>query len=150
MNPPRTCCAGCRSSASIVLVNQRQEVERLSQFVERFGASHHLSTDDLLDVNLVLDEIVINVIAHGYEDDGEHQIHVRLALDGDVLTIQVEDDGRAFDLAGQPSPNLDLPIDERRIGGLGIHIVRSLTETIEHRRVDERNVVTLTKRVSTA
>ena len=138
------------SSASVVLVNQRSEIERLSQFVERFGDAHQLPADEILDLNLVLDEVVINVIAHGYDDEREHQIHVSLALDGDLLTIQVEDDGRAFNLLEQPSPNLDLPIEERRIGGLGIHIVRSLTDAIEHRRVDGRNIVTLKKRVNAA
>lgn len=138
------------TSASIVVVNQRSEIERLSRFVEQFGARNHLSIDDVLDVNLVLDEVVINVIAHGYDDDEEHEIRVSLAIDGNLLTIRIEDDGRAFDLASQPSPNLDLPIDERRIGGLGIHIVRSITETIAHQRIDDRNVLTLTKRVSGA
>jgi serine/threonine-protein kinase RsbW len=138
------------TSASIVVVNQRTEIERLSRFVEQFGARHHLSIDDILDANLVLDEVVINVIAHGYDDDREHEIRVSLAIDGNLLTIQIEDDGRAFDAASQPSPNLDLPVDERRIGGLGIHIVRSITETIEHQRIDGRNVLTLTKRVSPA
>jgi len=138
------------SSASIVLLNQRKEIERLSQFVERFGNDHHLSTDEILDINLVLDEVVINVIAHGYEDDHEHRIDVRLALDDGLLTIRVEDDGRPFNLLEQPAPDLDAPIEERRIGGLGIHIVRSLTDTIEHRRIDDRNVVTLKKKVNAA
>jgi serine/threonine-protein kinase RsbW len=138
------------SSASVVLVNQRSEIERLSQFVERFGEAHHLAGDEILDINLVLDEIVINVIAHGYVDEREHQIQVSLRLDADLLTIQVEDDGRPFNPLDQPPPNLDLPVEERRSGGLGLHIVRSLTETIEHRRVDGRNVVTLKKKVSAA
>ena len=135
------------SDASIILINQRIEIERLGQFVGHFGEAHHLLADEILDINLVLDEIVSNVIAHGYEDDREHRIHVSLALDADLLRIQVEDDGRPFNLLEAPPPKLDLSIEDRPIGGLGIHIVRSLTDGLEHRREDGRNVVTLKKKI---
>ena len=131
--------------ASIVLVNRRDEIGRLSQFVEQFGAAHRLVTDEVLDVNLVLDEIVINIISHAYNDEREHQISISLDLAGDRLTMRVEDDGRPFNPVTAPLPNLELPIEERPIGGLGIHIVRSLTSAIEHRRDQDRNILTLTK-----
>jgi anti-sigma regulatory factor (Ser/Thr protein kinase) len=73
---------------------------------------------------------------------------VRLALDPDTLTIQVADDGVPFNPVDAPPPDLDLPIEERPIGGLGIHIVRSLVDTIEHRRDDGRNVLTMTKKMN--
>jgi anti-sigma regulatory factor (Ser/Thr protein kinase) len=138
------------SSASIVLLNQKSEIQRLSQFVERFGEAHRLSTDETLDINLILDEIVINIIVHGCDDAREHEIQVRLALDADTLTIQVADDGVPFNPVDAPPPDLDLPIEERPIGGLGIHIVRSLVDTIEHRRDDGRNVLTMTKKMNGA
>src|SRR2546427_9045061 len=130
---------------SVVLVNQRSEIERLSAAVERFGEEHHLSADDIAGVNLVLDEIVINIIAHGYDDEHEHQIHVSLALEGAILTIQVEDDGKPFNPLETPPPNLDLPIDDRPVGGLGIYIVRSTVNEIEHRREGGRNILTMKK-----
>jgi serine/threonine-protein kinase RsbW len=136
------------SSASIVLVNQKSEIQRLSRFVERFGEAHRLSTDETLDINLILDEVVINIIVHGCDDEHGHEIHVQLALDADTLTIQVDDDGVPFNPVEAPPPNLDLPIEERPVGGLGIHIVRSLVDTIDHRRDDGRNVLTMTKKMN--
>ena len=135
------------SSTSVILANRTKEISRLSQFLEQFGADHHLSTDEILDINLVLDEVVINVIKYAYEDDREHPIEVRLSRDGDLVTIQVEDGGRPFNPLDQPPPNFDLPIEERGVGGLGIHIVRSMTESIDYQRMGDRNVVTMTKRV---
>jgi anti-sigma regulatory factor (Ser/Thr protein kinase) len=135
------------SSVSAVLVNQRAEVERLAELAERFGHEHHLSADDVMSINLVLDEVVLNIIRHGYDDEGEHQIHLTLALDGADLTIRVEDDGRPFDPVKAPPPNLDLPLEERPVGGLGIHIVRSIMDTVEHRRSGGRNVLTLRKTI---
>jgi serine/threonine-protein kinase RsbW len=133
---------------SAVLVNQRSEIARLAGLVERFGAAHHLSADGIAAVNLALDEIVINIIAHAYDDDHEHRIDVRLALEGDVLTMRVEDDGKPFNPLEAPPPNLDLPIEARRAGGLGIFIVRSIVSAIEHRREQGRNILTMKKTIA--
>lgn len=134
-------------SLSITLRNDRHELGRLAELVERFGAEHHLAVDELTNVNLVLDEIVSNVIRHGRTSEGEGGIVVSLALHDAVLTIDVTDDGIAFNPLEAPPPNLDLPITERPIGGLGIHIVRAITETIAYRREDGRNRLTMTMRV---
>jgi anti-sigma regulatory factor (Ser/Thr protein kinase) len=64
-----------------------------------------------------------------------------------VLTIDIAEDGIAFNPLEAKPPNLDLPITERPISGLGIHIVRALTETIAYRRENGRNHLTITMRV---
>jgi serine/threonine-protein kinase RsbW len=135
------------SSATIVLANQRKEITRLSAFVDQFGLEQGLPADETLDINLVLDEVVLNVIRHGYDDRAEHQILVSLTLEGPLLTITVEDDAKPFNPLAYPAPNLDLPIEERGIGGLGVHIVRTMTESIDYRRIGDRNVVTMIRRV---
>jgi anti-sigma regulatory factor (Ser/Thr protein kinase) len=63
------------------------------------------------------------------------------------LTIDVADDGIAFNPLEKDPPDLDLPFSERPIGGLGIHIVRALSETIAYRRENDRNHLTMTMRV---
>ena len=70
-----------------------------------------------------------------------------LALEGDELTIRVEDDGRAFDPLQAPPPDLDLPLEERPVGGLGIHIVRSVMDAVEYQRRGGRNVLTMRKTI---
>jgi anti-sigma regulatory factor (Ser/Thr protein kinase) len=134
---------------SITITNRRSEIVRLSEFVEQFAAVHHLSSDDALAVNLVLDEIAINVIRHGYDDDREHDILIVLTLDGSVLTIQVEDDGRPFNPMDAPAPDLTLPVEERPLGGLGIHLVRMSVDDMAYRRDGDRNVLTMHKTVGT-
>jgi serine/threonine-protein kinase RsbW len=135
---------------SICLVNHRREIERLSQLVEQFGHAHRLTTDDVNGINLLLDEIVINIISHGYDDEREHEILVNLTLENGALAIRVEDDGRPFNPLDVPTPNLDLPIEERPIGGLGIYIARSIADEMEYRREGGRNVLTMKKSVSVA
>jgi len=178
------------SEASIVLASDRREIERLTLFVENFGERHHLTSDDVSALNLMLDEVVINVIAHGYrsqesgarrkEEDRRQKIEegiqnteyrirkadagiqhsgeaapddeilVSMSLDRDVVTIRVQDTGRPFNPADAPAPNLELPIEERPVGGLGIHIVRSLTASLHHQRIGNRNVLTMTRHVALA
>lgn len=135
------------ASLSIALRNERQELVRLAGLVERFGADQHLSDDVVMNVNLVLDEIVSNVIKYGQASDAADAIGVSLALDGGVLTIDIADDGIAFNPIDAKPPDLDLPITERPVGGLGIHIVKALTETIDYRRDHDRNRLTMTMRV---
>jgi serine/threonine-protein kinase RsbW len=63
------------------------------------------------------------------------------------VTAEVEDDGRAFNPLEAAAPNLDASIDERPIGGLGIHLVRSVMTSVEYRRQDGRNVLTMKKKL---
>jgi len=138
------------SRLSIVLSNDRREIPRLADVAQRFGEANGLSLEDTMDVRLVLDELVINVIRHGYDvgDVLAHEIHVRLELDGnDCLTVEVDDDARPYDPRTAPAPEFDLPVEERRIGGLGVHIVKTIMDTFDYRRERGRNVVTLTKQL---
>ncbi len=133
---------------SIAFTINRPEPVRVGAILERFGADHHLSADEIANVNLVLDEILANVIRHGYTDDGKHQIDVALALEGGELRIEVTDAGVPFNPLDAPPPDFDLPITERPAGGLGIHIVKSLVETMEYRRENGRNHLNVTMRVA--
>jgi serine/threonine-protein kinase RsbW len=131
------------STLSVTLVNRRSEITRLGRLVDEFAAAHGLPPADVTAVHLVLDEIVVNVIRHGYDDDLEHHIDVRLTLEGPVLTIEVEDDGRPFNPLDAPPPDLSLSIEERPLGGLGIHIVRMSMDEMSYRREHDRNILTL-------
>ena len=132
---------------SVDIVNKRSEISRLCGLIEKFGEEHGLSPDAVITLSLLLDETVINVIAHGYEDDLEHHIDVRLELTGDLVSIRVDDDGVPFNPLHAPVPDLDLPIEERPIGGLGVHIVRTMADSVEYQRINGRNILTMTKKL---
>jgi serine/threonine-protein kinase RsbW len=130
---------------SVTVVNNRREVGRLIDLVERFGRAAALVEDDVMDISLMLDEFVSNVIKYGYDDREEHRIQVDLALTGRHLTIRIEDDGRAFTPLEAKAPDLTLPIEQRPIGGLGILIAKTLTDSIGYERTNGRNILTLRK-----
>ena len=95
--------------------------------------------------NLTQPITLTNIISYAYDDAAEHQIGIRVALDGDSVCLRVEDDGRAFNPLDVPSPDLGLDFAERPVGGLGVHIVRSLMDTLEYRREDDRNILIMRK-----
>jgi len=139
MNRPRT--------MSVVVVNQRREIARLARLFDEFRETCGLSEDDSTQIHLMLDEVVSNVIKYGYDDGLEHQIHVDVAVDGNHVTIRVEDDGKPFNPLNAPHPNLDAPIEQRPIGGLGVYIVKTVADSVDYRRDAGRNVVTMRKRI---
>jgi serine/threonine-protein kinase RsbW len=133
------------ASMSVTLVNDQSEVERLTRLVEAFGKAEGIPPDSMFHVNLALDEVITNIIRYAHSDDQKHPIVVRLALEPGELTAQVEDDGRAFNPLEAPPPDLDASIEERPIGGLGIHLVRSMMNSVEYRRENGRNVLIMRK-----
>jgi len=85
-----------------------REIGRLVEGKEEVAdEANGLADDDINAVNLLLDEIVVNIISHGYDDKLEHRILVDLALENDILSVRVEDDGRPFNPLEAPAPNLD-------------------------------------------
>ena len=136
-----------RRVLSVVLINQLREIARLADLIEEFGQKCGLSEDDATNISLMLDEVVSNVIKYAFDDVREHHIHVEVACGSDVVTIQIEDEGKPFNPLDAPAPNLDLPIEERPIGGLGIFITKALADSLEYRREGTHNVLTMRKRM---
>ncbi len=134
---------------SVTIRNRLDELDRLFAGIDGFAAEQHLSDDDAYLIHLVLDEIVVNVIRHGFDDDRDHDIVVALAIDeAGVLSIRVEDDGRPFNPLDRPPPDLTIPVEERPIGGLGIFITRQSVDEMSYRRDGGRNILTMTKTLS--
>jgi anti-sigma regulatory factor (Ser/Thr protein kinase) len=134
-------------SITVRLPADLREIERLNRVIRQFGDLHEVPSRVLYAVNLALDEVTTNVIRHGFDDPKNKEIvaHV-IARGGEVMT-EVTDSGRAFDPLAAPPPNLDAPLSERTLGGLGIHLVRSLMDGVEYRRENGKNVLTLRKRI---
>lgn len=132
-----------RDSLSIELKNDLAEIAKLPEALGLLGTQHALSPRLLGRVRLALEEVVTNAITHGFGGSGEHVIRIDLSVEGGTLTARVEDDGLAFDPLGQSAPDTSASLDERGVGGLGIHIVRRLMDDVQYERVGDRNVLTI-------
>ncbi len=128
------------------LQNDFSELPATAVKVAEFLESQGTPSDMVFAADLAIEELVTNIIKYGYDDTEPHEILVRLSLPEGNLVIQLEDDGHPFNPFDRPTPDIHAPVEERQIGGLGIHFVKNLLDTCEYRRTNDRNVVTLTKK----
>ena len=132
---------------SFGLKNDLIELDVLRHHVKDFGQIAGLSENSIFEITLCLDELFTNIVSYGFDDDRHHLIQFTLQLDDDVLTIDVEDGGIPFNpLTKEESA---CPIDPKniKIGGLGIHIVKKLTNDICYQRNRGKNHLTLKKSI---
>lgn len=123
-----------------------EALPRIVAFVEEMAELDDWAPDLVLRSNLILEELILNTLTHG-RTSGLSDIEVTLDTGVDSVTITVVDDGAEFDpLNDKPSPDTALPLQERSIGGLGLHLVRTMAEDLEYQHADGKNRLTLVAR----
>ncbi len=131
---------------SLRVENKIEELGRISAAVEELAESEGWPPALTFRVNLVLEEFGINVINYAHEG-GVHDFEITLLSEPETLIIEITDDGVPFNpLEDKPVPDTSAPMDERPIGGLGLHIVRNMTEEMRYERQNSRNHSTLVMR----
>jgi len=132
------------ASASLKIAPKMDELEQITAIVEDLGEQDDWPPDLIFKVNLVLDELSVNIVNYGGEAS---EIVVCLAADADEVRVEISDDGRPFDpLTDAIEPDLDAPLEERAIGGLGIHLVREMMDELHYSREDGKNRLAMVKR----
>jgi serine/threonine-protein kinase RsbW len=96
-----------------------------------------------------LEEWFINIVKYGYGDKSEHQIQIGVDFRNNVLRLIIIDDGKPFNPLEYPLPDLQKPLEERKIGGVGLHLIQNLMDTISYSRQNETNILVLEKKVTT-
>ena len=125
------------------LKNQNSELQRFSRLLDEFGATHSIPEETLFRTRLSLDEVLVNVVRYAYEDSDEHEIRVVTTWVDNLLTIEVQDDGKPFNPLEADTPDVEESLADRPIGGLGIHLVRSMMDELSYRRELDSNIFTL-------
>jgi phosphoserine phosphatase RsbU/P len=138
--------ANMSDTLEIKLHNRLSELDRFSQTLSEFGQRHGLTSKVMHDLNLAMEEILTNIISYGYTDERDHEITVRLSAQLGEVSVEIEDDGQPFNPLEAPEPDITKPLEERKIGGLGIHLVRKLMDGVEYKRQRERNLLTIKKK----
>ncbi len=133
------------SFQSVSFKNDLVELERLKAALDEAAEAFAIPPKVLFEINVSLDELLTNVISYGFPDGGEHEIQLEIEPIPDGLKMVLSDGGAPFNPIEAEEPDLDCPVEERRIGGLGIMFVRKMMNTMDYAREGDRNVVTLTK-----
>jgi anti-anti-sigma factor len=120
-----------------------QAVELFREFAE----THALPTPVRRSIQVALDEFVYNPIVYGFAARGSGEGEVRVELAQQLLRVTIIDDGPPFDPLAYAEPDTELGVEERGIGGLGIHLVRKMMDEVTYERRSGKNIVVLVKRV---
>lgn len=122
-------------------------VGRVNTAFAEFAGTCGLPEDVRRSLNIALDELLANVISHGISEREGGSVTVEAQLDTAQVNVSISDDGPAFDPLEEETPDTTLSIEEREIGGLGIHLVRKLMDKVSYERRDGQNVVMLSKKL---
>lgn len=118
------------------------EFPRAAEFIEEILTESGFSMKKILEVQLAVEEACTNVINHGYEG-GEGSIRITSEAQSDHLVMTLEDEGPQFDPTTVGEPSLTGDVDERDVGGMGVHLIRSFVEDLKYEFVDGKNTLTL-------
>ena len=129
---------------SITLTNDLAEIPRLAEFVESFCQPLAPTTKGMHALQICLEEAAMNVMKHGYGDGQPGNMSVTLeASDTGRLTATVSDSAPAYDPLARPPVDTTAPLEEREIGGLGVHFMKKMMDAVRYERRDGRNILTL-------
>ena len=133
---------------SFELKSSLAELDNLCQNLEDCGQKIGLSKKQIFEINLALDELFTNIISYGFKDEKEHIIKVTITPQNEELCLCIEDDGIPFNPTDFAIPDVACSVENCKIGGLGIHIMRKLMDEICYERCNDKNVLTLKKNLA--
>jgi anti-sigma regulatory factor (Ser/Thr protein kinase) len=132
----------------ITILNKLSEIQKIEAFFDEFVSEKDISIQIKFKIDMILDEILTNIISYGYDDDKEHIITICVSLDEEDMKIVITDDGLPFNPLLRPPPDLNIPLEERPVGGLGIYLVKSYVSSIDYTRSDEHNILSIIMKIS--
>ena len=137
-------------SLSLVVHNDSLELERVAEAIDDFADRHRFPLQDRFQVQLCIEEMLLYIVEHGFDDAGTHRIEIHLEMsDKDrILAIRILDDGRELEPgAFMFQPGADTIVEESVVDGLGLHLVRTYVDELRYRHEDGRNHLSLSKRI---
>jgi serine/threonine-protein kinase RsbW len=130
------------------LDQQADPVTRLVEEMEASLVAQSVPPQVIYAANLCVEELLVNSLKHGYGGTPAPDIEVDVQLTPEALIIEVSDSAPPFDPTHEAAdPDVDAELDDRPVGGLGIHLVKQMTDEMSYRRVGDRNLVRLVKRI---
>lgn len=128
-----------------VIENQIGELSTLAEQIDDLAAQWDLAHAMAMNINLVVEEAVSNIIFYAYNNNYKHKIKISISLENKLLTIKITDDGIPFNPLEQQQPDINLPAEERPVGGLGIFLISHMMDELNYIRKGNQNILTLYK-----
>ncbi len=130
-----------------VLHNSMDEWNKLLLFTQEFSSRNGISKEDHITIDVILEEIATNILKYGNMPSGASACTIELILKGPLLEMRIADNGAPFNPLLLPEVDTNKPIEDRPIGGLGIHFVKKLTLSQHYEYLDGQNILILVKQL---
>lgn len=126
---------------------QIENLEQVNDFLVRGLDKDILRQTVLFDLKLAIEEIFTNIVRHGLKKEQIATVTIQLRIDEESVQVEICDTGKAFNPLTTADPDLDVPLEERKLGGMGIFLVKQLMDHVNYRRVGNINILTLRKNI---
>ena len=123
----------------LTILNDLEELVRVNDCATQLLEGARVAAKKVYLTCLALEEILSNVIRHGYEDEAVHEIAVSIREDDGIVELEIVDDGKEFDPRAAPEVDVLAPLADRPVGGLGIHLLKHMIGDIRYERSNGRN-----------
>lgn len=135
-------------SFTLQVPSSTRNLALIRDFVSAIGAQAGFDDKEVMRLQLAVDEACANVIEHAYELEATHEVTIRALIDDDDLRFDIIDRGRGFDPAHIHEQDLEQLIKERRSGGLGLRLIRSIMDDVQYQIVPgEKNELRMVKKL---
>ena len=132
------------SHVSFEIPADLDQIDRVSTKIEQCMKKEDMGDDEILDVQLAVEEAVTNSILHGY-DGAAGTIAIRIETSPHHVVVEIADDAPAFNPLSVPEPDIGADLEDRRIGGLGIFLIRRVMDKVTYRYEDNKNILLMVK-----
>lgn len=136
-----------KTKLTLRIKNGLSEIGAVAESVNEFIKKLQLPVKIGNSIDLALDEILNNIILYGYEDKDQHFIDIHISLEVDHIVLEIKDDGKEFNPLNIPEPDTKSGMDERPVGGLGLHLIRNMMDEIHYTYENNKNCLILKKKI---
>lgn len=139
------------SIMELIIHNKVSDLDIVREAIEELGAELGMDDMDIMRMNLVMEEAVSNVILYAYPRSEEQEIRINSSLSEGpeagqkTLSFVIIDTGMEFDPTRHGYADIDQSLEERRVGGLGIFLIKQYMNSVTYQRNDGRNILTMKK-----
>jgi len=127
--------------------NDINEIEALTSLLIDFGTKNNIPEKIINTFNIAFDELISNTIFYGFDKLQNGIVQIEMTLTNNLLVACIIDNGNAFDPFNAPEPDLESDAETKKIGGLGIHIVKNMMDEMTYEFKNNENRVTLKKKI---
>ena len=134
-----------RLQRSLTLPNDINTIPQLNEFIDTVCEELEIDMALAMSLNLAMEEAVVNVMDYAYPEGTEGEVDIEAIADEAQLHFTISDSGMPFDPTARAEVDTTAGVEERPIGGLGIHLIRRIMDSVKYKRKNDMNILTITK-----